>query len=52
MKMFEFRLTIVNIGSGNGLLSSGHKALPESNDNNKTLPEAMLTQIYVVIWRH
>ena len=32
----------VNIGSGNGLVASG----------NKPLPEPMLTQIYVVIWRH
>ena len=32
----------VNIGSGNGLVPSG----------NKPLPEPMLTQIYVVIWRH
>ena len=32
----------VNIGSGNGLVSS----------DTKRLPEAMLTQIYVDIWRH
>ena len=31
-----------NIGSGNGLVPSG----------NKPLPEPMLTQIYVAIWRH
>ena len=31
----------VNIGSGNGLVPSG----------NKPLPEPMLTQIYVAIWR-
>ena len=32
----------VNIGSGNGLVPSG----------NKPLPEPMLTQISVAIWRH
>ena len=32
----------VNIGSGNGLVPSG----------NKPVPEPMLTQIYVVTWRH
>ena len=32
----------VNIGSGNGLLSSG----------TKPLPEPMLTQIHVAIWHH
>ena len=32
----------VNIGSGNGLVPSG----------NKPLPEPMLTQIYVTIWLH
>ena len=32
----------VNIGSGNGLVPSG----------NKPLPEPMLTQIYVAIWCH
>ena len=32
----------VNIGLGNGLVLSG----------NKPLPEPMLTQIYVTIWRH
>ena len=32
----------VIIGSGNGLVSSG----------NKPLPEPKLTQIYVAIWRH
>ena len=32
----------VDIGSGNGLVLSG----------NKPLPEQMLTQIYVAIWRH
>ena len=32
----------VKIGSGNGLVSSG----------NKPLPEPMLTQISVAIWRH
>ena len=32
----------VNIGSGNGMVSS----------RNKPLPEPMLTQISVVIWRH
>ena len=32
----------VNIGSGNGLVPSG----------NKPLPEPMLTQISVSIWRH
>ena len=31
----------VNIGSGNGLVSSGYKPLPEP----------MLTQIFVAIWR-
>ena len=35
-------LTDVNIGSGNGLVPSG----------NKPLPEPMLTQIYVVKCRH
>ena len=33
---------LVNIGSGNGLVSSG----------NRPLPEPMLTQSYVAIWRH
>ena len=33
---------LVNIGSGNGLVPSG----------NKPLPEPMLTQIYVAKWRH
>ena len=33
---------LVNIGSGNGLVPSG----------NKPLPEPMLTQIYVVTWCH
>ena len=32
----------VNIGSGNGLVPSG----------NKSLPDPMLTQIYVIIWHH
>ena len=32
----------VNIDSGNGLVPSG----------NKPLPEPMLTQIYVAKWRH
>ena len=32
----------VNIGSGNGLVPSG----------NKPLPEPMLTQIYVATWCH
>ena len=32
----------VNIGSGDGLVPSG----------NKSLPEPMLTQIYAAIWRH
>ena len=32
----------VNIGSGNGLVPSG----------NKPLPEPILTQIFVAIWRH
>ena len=32
----------VNIGSGNGLLSSG----------NKSLPEPILTEFYGAIWRH
>ena len=32
----------VNIDSGNGLVLSG----------NKPLPEPMLTQTYVTIWRH
>ena len=32
----------LNIGSGNGLVSSG----------NKPLPEPMLIQIYVAIWLH
>ena len=32
----------VNIDSGNGLVPWG----------NKPLPEPMLTQIYVAIWRH
>ena len=35
-------LMIINIGSGNGLVPSG----------NKPLPDPMLTQIYVPIWRH
>ena len=35
-------ILLVNFGSGNGLVPSG----------NKPLPEAMLTQIYVAIWRH
>ena len=35
-------LAKVNIGSGNGLVPSG----------NKPLPEPMLTQISVDIWRH
>ena len=30
------------IGSGNGLVPSG----------NKPLPEPMLTQIFIAIWRH
>ena len=34
-------LWLVNIGSGNGLVSSG----------NKPLPGPMLTQFYVAIWR-
>ena len=33
---------LVNIGSGNGLVPSG----------NKPLPEPMMTQISVAIWRH
>ena len=33
---------LVNIGLGNGLVPSG----------NNPLPEPMLTQIYIVIWRH
>ena len=32
----------VNIGSGKGLVLSG----------SKPLPETMLTQIYIAIWRH
>ena len=32
----------INLGSGYGLVLSG----------TKPLPEPMLTQIYVVIWRH
>ena len=32
----------VNIGSGNGLVPSG----------NKPLPELMLTQFYVAMWCH
>ena len=36
------RWWLVNIGSGNGLVPSGIKPLPE----------LMLTQFYVVIWRH
>ena len=32
----------VNIGSGNGMVPS----------DNKPLPEPMLTQIYVAIWHH
>ena len=36
------RWWLVNIISGNGLVPSG----------NKPLPEPMLTQIYVAIWRH
>ena len=32
----------VNIGSGNGLVPSG----------NKPLPEPMLTKVYVAIWHH
>ena len=35
-------LWLVNIGSGNGLVPSG----------NKPLPEPMLTQIYAGIWNH
>ena len=34
--------SLVNIGSGNGLVLSG----------NKPLPEPMLTKIPVAIWRH
>ena len=34
-------LTIENIGSGNGLVSSG----------NKPIPEPMVIQIYVAVWR-
>ena len=37
----DFKWWSVNIGSGNGLVPSG----------NKLLPEPMLTQIYVAIWR-
>ena len=33
---------LVNIGSGNGLVPSG----------NKPLPESLLTQIYDALWRH
>ena len=36
------RWSLVNIGSGNGLVPSG----------NKPLPELMLTQIYVTKWHH
>ena len=39
---YECHKTLLNIGSGNGLVPSG----------NKPLPEAMLTQIYVAKWRH
>ena len=38
----ELRQWEVNIGSGNGLVPSG----------TKPLPEPMLTQIYVAIWCH
>ena len=34
--------SLVNIGSGNGLIPSG----------NKLLPEPMLTKFYDVIWHH
>ena len=36
------RTSIINICSGNGLMPSG----------NKSLPEPMLTQIYVITWQH
>ena len=36
------KTSLMNIGSGNGLVPSG----------NKPLPEPMLTNIYFAIWRH
>ena len=42
MNVTELRWWSVNIGSGNGLVPSG----------NKPLPEPMLTQISVTIWCH
>ena len=42
MKVTRLHRWSVNIGSGNGLVPSG----------NKPLPEPMVTQICVAIWRH
>ena len=42
IKASESHWWLVNIGSGNGLVPSG----------NKPLPEPMLTPIYVAIWHH
>ena len=41
---------LVHIDSGNGLVPSGNKPLLELS-GNKPLPEPMLTQVYVTIWR-
>ena len=38
----EIALRLVNISSGNDLVPS----------DNKPLPEPMLTKLYVTIWRH
>ena len=42
MNVTELHWYSVNIGSGNGLVPSG----------SKPLPEPMFTQIYVTIWYH
>ena len=49
----------VNIGSGNGLVLSSNRPLPEAMlthilvlSGNTPLPEPMLTQIYVRIWSY
>ena len=42
MNVMESYWLHVNIGAGNGLLPSG----------NKSLPESMLTKLYVAIWPH
>ena len=42
MNVIRLHWLSVNIGSGNGLVPSG----------NKPLPELMLTQIHATIWRH